>query len=72
MTKIELALARFRELPPEDQEAIAEIILGFGDSVDDFELTPEQIAEIERRAAEPDGELFTTEQVMARLKLRQE
>jgi hypothetical protein len=26
MTKIELALARFRELPPEDQEAIAEII----------------------------------------------
>jgi hypothetical protein len=42
------AIARIRELPEERQEAAAALLNDFlaGDA-DDFELTPEQIAEIE-------------------------
>ncbi len=65
--KVEQALTKLAELPPEDQDAIADIILDF-EVDDDYELTPEQQAEIERRANEPDGELLTGDEVRARLK----
>jgi hypothetical protein len=68
MTKIEMALARLRELPPEDQEAIAEMILGY--PAEDYDLTPEQWAEIERRVADPDPKYYTSEEVWAHFKPR--
>ncbi len=66
--KIEQALTKLADLPAEDQDVVAEMILEF-EFEDDYELTPEQMAEIERRAVEPDGELLTTDQVRDRLKL---
>jgi hypothetical protein len=49
------AISRLRELPEERQQAAAVILLDFLDhDGDDIELSPEQIAEIERRLAEDD------------------
>ena len=43
------AILRLKELPEEQQEVAASLLLDFLNHGDDFELTPEQIAEIERR-----------------------
>lgn len=46
------AIARIRDLPQERQQAAAALLLDFLNRDEDVELTPEQIAEIERRLAE--------------------
>jgi len=56
------ALARLNELPDERQEAAAALLFEFLDG-DDFELTPEQLAEIERRLEKDD--IATDEEVKA-------
>jgi hypothetical protein len=56
------AIARLNELPDERQEAAAALLLDFLDR-DDFELTPEQLAEIERRLEKDD--IATDEEVKA-------
>jgi hypothetical protein len=48
------AIARVRELPEDRQQAAAVLLLDFLDGDSDIELTPEQIAEIERRLEEDD------------------
>jgi hypothetical protein len=43
------AIARLNQLPDERQEAAAALLFDFLERDDDLELTPEQLAEIERR-----------------------
>jgi hypothetical protein len=57
------AIVRLKELPEERQEAAASLLLDFLDHGDDFELTPEQISEIERRLESND--VATDEEVKA-------
>ena len=57
------AIARLSELPEERQQAAAALLLDFLDRDGDFELTPEQIAEIERRLE--DDDIATDEEVKA-------
>ena len=56
------AITRVSKLPDEQQEAAAAVLLDFLDH-GDFDLTPEQIAEIERRLDEDD--IATDEEVEA-------
>ena len=55
------AIARVKALPDERQQEIAELILEIlADELPDADLTPEQIAEIERRMS--DDEPYATEE----------
>ena len=56
-------IARVSELPEDRQEAAAVLLLDFVDGGPDIELTPEQIAEIERRLEE--DEVASDEEVRA-------
>ena len=56
-------IARVSELPEDRQEAAAVLLLDFLDGGPDIELTPEQIAEIERRLEE--DEVASDEEVKA-------
>jgi hypothetical protein len=53
------ALSRVSELPDDRQEAAAELLLDFVEHPEAYELTPEQIAEIELALNEDD---FATEE----------
>jgi hypothetical protein len=57
------AIARVSELPEDRQEAAAVLLLDFLDGGPDIELTPKQIAEIERRLEE--DEVASDEEVKA-------
>ena len=57
------AIARLNQLPEERQEAAAALLFDFLDRDDDIELTPEQLAEIERRLEDED--IATDEEVKA-------
>ena len=48
------AIARLNQLPEERQEAAAALLFDFLDRDDNFELTPEQLVEIERRLENDD------------------
>jgi hypothetical protein len=66
MTKLDLVLARIKELPPERQDLIAveiEFILDQGLSANP--LTPEQEAELDRRLADPNKKYVSHEDVAA-------
>jgi hypothetical protein len=52
--RLDEAISRLRELPEERQQAAAVLLLDFLDHGGDFELTPEQIAEIEAALADED------------------
>jgi hypothetical protein len=61
--RLEEAIERVRALPDDRQQEAAFILLGFLDQQDpDLYLSPEQIAEIERRAFD-DGPYATDEEV---------
>lgn len=66
--RLETAIAMARDLPEEEQNALAEIIVEHlrydGESL----LTPEQIAEVERRIADPNRKTVPFEEAMERLK----
>ena len=69
-TLLEQAMTRLRQLPPDRQDEIAELILSMLES--DHESTvlfADQIAEVERRLAKPDG-FVTHEAVRAFFKGR--
>jgi len=55
------AIARVSELPEDRQKAVAALLLDFLDRDGDIELTPEQVAEIERRLKE--DQIATDEEV---------
>jgi hypothetical protein len=57
------AINRLRDLPEDRQQAAAALLLDFLDHDPTDDLTPEQIAEIERRLAEDD--IATEEEVTA-------
>jgi plasmid stability protein len=60
---LEAVLEQVRTLPDERQQEVAQVLLAYLDEEDaDFDLSPEQIAEIERRAAD-DGPYATDEEV---------
>jgi len=62
--RLDEAISRLRDLPDEQQQAAAELLLDFlGDDGESIELTPEQIKEIE--AALADDEIATDEEVEA-------
>lgn len=64
MTKLDLVLARIKQLPPEQQEQIAseiEFMLDYDGA--DYALTPEQEAELARRLADPKREYVSHEEV---------
>jgi hypothetical protein len=62
--RLDEAITRLRELPDEQQQEAAELLLGFlDDDEKDIELTPEQIGEIE--AALADDKVATDEEVEA-------
>lgn len=52
--RLDEAINRLRELPEDRQQAAAVVLLDFLEHDEDIELTPEQIAEIERRLEEDD------------------
>jgi len=61
--RLEEVIERVRALPDDRQQAAAFVLLGFLDQQNpDLYLSPEQIAEIERRAAD-DGPYATDEEV---------
>ena len=57
------AIARLNQLPDERQEAAAALLFDFLDRDENFELTPEQLAEIERLLQ--NDETATDEEVKA-------
>ena len=64
MTKLDLVLARIKQLPPEQQEIIAsEIEFMLDHEGADYTLTPEQEAELARRLADPSREYVSHEDV---------
>jgi hypothetical protein len=66
MTKLDLVLARLKQLPADRQEAIAvEIDYLLNDEAAGALLTPEQRAELERRLADPDPGYASHEDVVA-------
>ncbi len=70
MTKLDLVLARIRQLPPEEQEALAaEIELRLDNASEVSALTDEEWAEIEATMDE-DGEDIPHEQVVAEFRAR--
>lgn len=61
--QLEEVLERLRTLPDERKQEIVQVLLAYLDDENfDFGLSPEQIAEIERRAAD-DGPYATDEEV---------
>jgi hypothetical protein len=60
--QLEEVLEEVRALPDERQQEVAEALSAFLDEHPDLFLSPEQIAEIERRAAD-DGPYATDEEV---------
>ncbi|HET9230739.1 MAG TPA: hypothetical protein VFO00_05595 [Vitreimonas sp.] len=66
MTKLDLVLARIKELPPERQEMIAvEIEFMLDHDLGDGLLTSEQEAELDRRLADPNKKYVSHEDVAA-------
>ena len=63
--QLEEVLEQVRALPDQRQQEVAQVLLAFLDQENpDLYLSPEQIAEIERRAAD-DGPYATDEEVRA-------
>lgn len=66
---IEDAVKVLRELPDDVQEAAARAIIDYGASYDDdLQLSDEQVAEVERRIAEPNRALLSLNEVRKRLR----
>ena len=60
MTKLlEEAVKVLRELPDERQEAAARAIINYGADDDEIQLSDEQVAEIERRIANPNRKFIS-------------
>ena len=52
--RLERAIAKLRQLPPERQDEAAALLLSMvGEGTDVPRLTPQQVAEVERRLGEP-------------------
>lgn len=68
-TLIEDAVRVLRELPEDVQEAAARAILNYGAGHDeDLQLSDEQVAEVERRMADPNRAFLSLPEVRDRLR----
>ena len=69
---IKEAIEVLRDLPDERQEIVARAILDYashdGDGDDDVLLSSEQVAEVERRIAQPNREFLSLNEVHNRLR----
>ena len=69
MTKLDLVLARIRQLPPEEQEALAEQIeYALDHRRSGSLLTDEQWAEVDSALADESEPISTHEEVFSRLR----
>ena len=68
MSKIEQAWAELQKLPESEQEIAATAILDFAARDRDVELSDEQVAEVERRLADPNPQYLTLAQVREHFK----
>lgn len=59
------ALARISELPEDRQEAAADLLIDFVEHPEVYELTPEQMAELDRRLDGDEDEIVSDEEVVA-------
>jgi putative addiction module component (TIGR02574 family) len=65
------AVARVRQLPEDEQDAMAETLLAHLAGQDGrYRLTDEQVEEVKRRLAEPNPRFLTLEEVRARFRRR--
>ena len=67
MTKVELAIAKLRALPEDQQEEWAQMVLELAEPPSDFRLSEEQLAEIELSKQEAREGKFATKEEMADL-----
>jgi hypothetical protein len=71
--EIKAVLDRVLTWPPERQEDAARILTEMEEQdTTDLHLTDEQVAEVERRLADPDPKFLTLEEVRARFAHRRE
>ncbi len=66
--KIEQAWAELMKLPEDEQEVAADAILDYTSGGHGIELSAEQVAEVERRLADPNPATLTITEFRARLR----
>ena len=65
---VEEAVKVLRRLPDDQQATAAHAIINYGAHEDDLQLTDEQVAEIERRIADPDRKFLSLAKLSKRLR----
>lgn len=65
---VEQAWAELQKLPQHDQEIAAAAIIDFAAGAQRLRLSDEQVAEVERRLAEPNPKFLTLAEVRARFR----
>ena len=66
--KLEPAIKRVQTWPEERQEEAADLLFEMeAQSTSSYRLTPEQVAEVERRLADPNPKFMTLAELRARL-----
>jgi hypothetical protein len=69
MTKLlQDSIEVLKEMPEERQETAARAIINYGAEDDDLQLTDEQVAEIERRMANPHRKFISLQELDKRLR----
>ncbi len=63
MNKLDEAFQALKQLPLDEQERAADLMLAFAAQQCDFQLSDEQVAEIERRMREETPKTFTVDEV---------
>ena len=66
--KIEQAWAELMKLPGEEQEVAADAILDYASGARGVELSDDQVAEVQRRLADPNPKTLTITEFRARLR----
>ena len=66
--KVEKALAKLKDLPEREQEVAAEAILDYAVGAGEPRITDEQLAEVERRLADPKPTFVSLAELRARFK----
>jgi hypothetical protein len=67
-TLLEEAVRVLRELPDDRQEAAARAIINYGSDDDEVQLSDEQVAEIERRLANPNRKFISLAELDKRIR----
>jgi hypothetical protein len=65
---VQEAIEVLKEMPEERQQTVARAIINYGTEDDDLRLTDEQVAEIERRLANPDRKFISLHELDKRIR----